>query len=220
MKPAKPARTPGRAVRTRNPDDTKADIIQAALEEFCEHGFRAAKLENIAKRTHTRKRMIYYYFETKDELYRQVLFEYYMRQREGQSKAQLDLDDKDPITAMVSFVHFMFDYHLAHAEDVRLVMAENMYRGRHISTMRAVNRVMSSILEPVKEIIKRGVEQKVMRPDVAPFDVYMTIVSLCYYNVSNRYTVAAIWGYDLSTPIVQRERRKSITEAVLRYVAA
>ena len=59
--------------RTNDPDRTKADIIAVATEEFAALGLSGARVDAIAERTRTSKRMIYYYFGGKEGLYLAVL---------------------------------------------------------------------------------------------------------------------------------------------------
>ncbi len=63
------------AVRTQNPEGTQRDIIEVATEEFAEHGLAGARIDEIAAKTKSSKRMIYYYFGDKDGLYLKVLEE-------------------------------------------------------------------------------------------------------------------------------------------------
>lgn len=69
--PAKPKTTKPRQVR--DAEATKAQILDAAEEEFARHGLNGARTEAIATRSGVTKAMIYYYFESKEGLYREVL---------------------------------------------------------------------------------------------------------------------------------------------------
>ena len=53
-----------------------------------------------------------------------------------------------------------------------------------------------------------------------PMDVYMSIAAMSYFNVSNRHTFSTIFGIDMTSKDFIEARRKSITDAVLRFVAA
>jgi AcrR family transcriptional regulator len=48
--------------------DTRARILDAALEVFSEHGFEGSSLQEIADRLDLTKAALYYYFRSKDEL--------------------------------------------------------------------------------------------------------------------------------------------------------
>ncbi len=48
--------------------DTRARILDAALDVFSEHGFEGSSLQEIADRLDLTKAALYYYFRSKDEL--------------------------------------------------------------------------------------------------------------------------------------------------------
>ena len=58
---------------TRDADRTQREILDVATQEFAERGFAGGRVDEIAARTRTTKRMIYYYFESKQGLYAAVL---------------------------------------------------------------------------------------------------------------------------------------------------
>lgn len=50
-----------------------AEILQAAIEEFAEHGFAGAKIEAIAARAGVAKGTVYLYYATKEELFEAIV---------------------------------------------------------------------------------------------------------------------------------------------------
>jgi TetR/AcrR family transcriptional regulator len=58
---------------TRNSEVTKNQILDAAEAEFAVTGLSGARTEAIAAQTGVTKAMIYYYFQSKEELYQAVL---------------------------------------------------------------------------------------------------------------------------------------------------
>ena len=63
--------------RKYDPEQTKRNIIDIATEEFAAMGLSGARVDAIAERTNTTKRMFYYYFGSKEGLYEAVLEEAY-----------------------------------------------------------------------------------------------------------------------------------------------
>ncbi|MCT7004683.1 TetR/AcrR family transcriptional regulator, partial [Salmonella enterica subsp. enterica serovar Carrau] len=57
------------SIRERN----KEKILRAASEEFADKGFAATKTSDIAAKAGLPKPNVYYYFKSKDNLYREVL---------------------------------------------------------------------------------------------------------------------------------------------------
>jgi len=201
--------------RVNDPDATKANILEVATQEFAELGFDGARIDAIADRTKTSKRMIYYYFQNKKGLYQAVLLEYYRRLRSAE--AQLDLEHLPPLEAITKLSHFTFDYHLKNADVVRLVMVENIAKGRHIHEM-SLEPLNSVLIKSLKEICERGHEAGVMRK-LDPMQLYMSIASLSFFNVSNRYTFSKIFKIDMVSPKSSDLRKKDVTEMILRYVS-
>jgi AcrR family transcriptional regulator len=189
-----------------------------ATREFSENGYSGGRVDEIAERTQTSKRMIYYYFGSKDGLYRAVLMEYYKKLRG--SEQDLHLDDLPPLKAIERLVHFTVDYHIAHAEDVRLVMVENIHRGRHIHELPSIEPLNSSLVDLIGRTCERGVAEGVIRPGLDPMDIYMSIAALSFFNVSNRYTFSTIFGIEMDSKAFLDKRKASIADTVLRYVAA
>lgn len=206
-----------RASRIKNPERTRANIIDVASAEFAERGLSGARVDRIAERTHTSKRMLYYYFGNKEGLYRAVLLSYYQKLRSAETA--LDLDHQPPIEALKSLVEFTFDYHLKNAAIVRLIMVENIHKGRHVAKLPAATPVNSPILNTVADILKRGEADETIRPGLDAFDVYTTIAALSFFNVSNRYTIRAIFRHDMGDTNEAATRRIAVWETARRYVS-
>jgi TetR/AcrR family transcriptional regulator len=60
-------------VSVRDPEATKERILAAALHEFSAKGISGARVDAIAARAKVNKRMLYYYFGSKDDLFREIL---------------------------------------------------------------------------------------------------------------------------------------------------
>src|SRR6516225_6256132 len=78
----------------RDPEATRRNILEIATEEFADKGFSGARVDDIAARTNTSKRMIYYYFADKEGLFVAVIEQAYGRIR--QIEAALKLDHLEP----------------------------------------------------------------------------------------------------------------------------
>lgn len=212
-KPAAPGRT-----RANDPDATRADIIEVALKEFADKGLSGARIDEIAEQTRTSKRMIYYYFESKEGLYRAVLEECYRRIRSIETK--LDLEHLPPLEALRLLVASTFDYQDAHPDFIRLVMVENINHGEHISQLPNFHALNVGVIDQIKRICERGAAEGVMRKDVDPVDLHMTISALCFFNVSNRYTFSRIFRLNMGSKAALKARRESVVDLVVRSVAA
>lgn len=208
-----PAETPG---RTNDPERTKADILEVAMREFSEKGLAGARIDLIAESMRTSKRMIYYYFGSKEGLYIAVLEEAYRRMRE--IEGQLHLEDLPPEAALRKLVGFTVDYQLAHPEFIRLVMNENMHRGEYLARSGTIQQLNVPAIEGLRSVLDRGQREGVFRTGIDPVDLHMSISALSFFNVANRHTFALIFKRDLDSSDAVAARRESIVEMVAAFV--
>ncbi len=203
--------------RRRAPEATKQGILDAAIAEFSEKGFAGGRVDDIAARTRTTKRMIYYYFGGKEQLYAAVLERMYGGMRDAE--AALRLDALAPLDALQRMVEVTFDHHAAHPEFVRLVSVENIHEAKMVAASPTIRARNAAVIGALQALIARGEKAGVFRKGLDPLDLHILISSFCFYRVSNRHTLLAIYGRDLRAPESVKAQRKMIVEAVLRYVA-
>ena len=215
-----PAATKERAAaavpRTNDPDRTMQNILEVATEEFASKGLSGARIDEIAASTRTSKRMIYYYFGSKEGLYIAVLEEAYRRIRA--IEAELHLEDLPPEDALRKLVGFTCDYQLANPDFIRLVMTENIHRGEFLAQSKTIQQLNVPAINAVHDVYRRGVEAGVFRSHIDPVDLHMSISALCFFNVSNRHTFSLIFKRDLDSPAAIVARRDAIIDMVVRYV--
>ena len=193
-----------------------ADIIEVATQEFSEKGLAGARIDDIAQAMRTSKRMIYYYFGSKEGLYVAVLEEAYRRIR--QIETELHLEDLAPEDALRKLVGFTFDYQLANPDFIRLVMNENIHRGEFLAQSKTIQKLNVPVIHAVSKVYERGVKAGIFRGGIDPVDLHMSISALCFFNVSNRHTFSLIFKRDLESPAAVVARRDSIVEMVVRFV--
>ncbi len=205
-----------RAPRKNDPEQTRRDIIEVATREFAQLGLAGARIDRIAGQTRTSKRMIYYYFGSKEGLYITVLEEAYrnIRQIEG----DLRLDGLSAIEALRELVGYTFDHHVAHAEYVRLIAIENIHEGRHLAKSRTIQDLNVPAIDAVRRVLSLGIREGVFRDDVDPVDLHLSISALCFYNVSNRHTFSIIFKRDMTSPAALRARRAIVIDTILAAV--
>jgi len=217
LQPATPRRRRnlGRPPRTNDPEKTRQDIVAAATGAA--KGLSGARIDEIADRTRTSKRMIYYYFGSKEGLYLKVLEEAYAHIRHTESA--LDLERLSPADGLAQIVRSTFDYHLAHPDFARLVMTENIHEGKYLAKSKMIQRLNVTAIDALRGIYERGVRSGAFREGLDPLDLHMSISALCFFNVSNRFTFSTIFKRDMSSPAVLAARRRITIETILRYVS-
>jgi len=210
---SKPARRPS---GERDPERTRAAILAAATEEFTAHGLDGARVDEIARRSGINKRMIYYYFGDKTGLYLAVLEETYAAIRNAEIR--LHLTDRDPVDAMRELVAFTWNYFIEHPEFLSLLATENLHRSRHLKTSKRIRELHSPLIGIISALLERGVKAKVFRTGVDPVQLYVSIASLGFFYMSNRFTLSTIFGRDLSERDALAERGKHIEDVILGYL--
>lgn len=204
--------------RTNDPERTMANILKVAQHEFAEKGLAGARIDEIADATHTSKRMIYYYFGSKEGLYLKVLEASYEEMRSQES--QLRLDDLDPLMALRRLVEYTFDHHWNSQSYIRLVMAENINRGQYLAQSPAIQELNVPAISAIKDLYERGVASGIFRSGLDPLDIHASISALTFFNVSNRHTFGLIFKIDTEDPAWLQKRRSSVVDMVERYLRA
>ncbi len=210
------AKTPPRSPGERDPERTRATILAAATEEFTSHGLDGARVDEIARRSGINKRMIYYYFGDKTGLYLAVLEETYADIRNAEIK--LHLTDRDPVDAMRELVAFTWSYFIEHPEFLSLLSTENLHRARHLKTSKKIRELHSPLVGIITAVLERGVKAGIFRTGVDPVQLYVSIASLGFFYMSNRFTLSTIFGRDLSERDALAERGKHIEDVILGYL--
>ena len=215
---ARPRRrvSPDAPVRPRDAEKTKASILKAAREEFCEQGFNGARVDAIADRAKANKRLLYHYFGNKEALYGAVLLDAYQEIRRGER--ELRISQYDPVEAVDRIIRFTFRHFLANPWFPRLLSVENLQNARFVKRIKNVEEIRSPIVGELHEIVKRGHEEGIFRTDVDPMQLYISIISLCYFYVSNMATLSVVFGKDLSQFALIQDREAQAVQMVIDYL--
>ena len=205
-----------RESRKNDPEKTKDDILNVATEEFSAYGLSGGRVDAIAEKTRTSKRMIYYYFGSKEGLYLAVLEKAYRKIRS--LEADLELAGMPPVEALRTLIASTFDHDERNPEFVRLVSIENIHHASHMKRSAEIGELNVSIITTIGDILARGKKDGVFRREVEPIDLHMLISAFCFFRVSNRYTFGTIFHRDLSAPDLYSRHRQMISDAVIAYV--
>jgi AcrR family transcriptional regulator len=202
----------------RKPDaeKTRQNILAVARQEFAEHGLSGARVDAIAARISTTKRMIYYYFGSKEGLYLAVLEQVYGGIR-GLEQT-LDLDRLSPVEALRQMIDFTFDYHEQNPDFVRLVSVENIHHGAHLKQSATLQNLNSTVIASLTTILERGRAAGLFHAEIDAVDLHMIISAPCYYRVSNRYTFGTLFGRDMNGPDVRARHKRMIADSIVGYL--
>lgn len=210
--PAAPDATP----RQRDAERTRKEILAAAMLEFAAYGLGGARVERIAERASLAKRLIFYYFGTKENLFRATLHESYQSIRDAEKA--LHLDALAPADAIRRLIEFTWNYYLAHPEFLTLLNSENLHQARHIANSTDLPDVNVPLIKTLGEVLERGRRDGVFRGGVDPLQLYISIAGLAYFYLSNNATLSVIFGRDLKAPKALNERISHMNDVVLGYL--
>jgi AcrR family transcriptional regulator len=202
--------------KPKAPAANRAGIVAAALDEFAARGFKGASMDAIAARTHTTRALINYYFGSKEKLYIAVLEQVYGEIREAEGK--LDLDHLAPAEAVRRIVEFTYTYYVEHEGFVRLVVAENQARGRHLRKSKMMRTLNRPIIERLARVIERGRAEGRFRRDADAVEMHKAIAALGMFNVTNQYTFGAIFQREMGRKGDLARRRELVADLILSYL--
>jgi AcrR family transcriptional regulator len=191
-------------------------ILEAATEEFASHGFGGARVERISRRARTVDRMLYYYFGSKEKLFRTVLEGAY--EQLGKAEEQLRLAATPPLEGMQQLIRFTWEYYYTHPEFIRLLNSENQHRGQHLKKSTRVSQLSFPLLSILSDLLERGVQSGVFRKGIDPVQIYVTIAALGYFYLSNRYTLTRFLSRELMEEQQRTEWLQHMTQVVMDHV--
>lgn len=200
----------------RDPEGVQKNILRVASEVFAENGLSGARVDEIAAKTKTSKRMVYYYFQDKDGLYQKCLEAAYAKVREGEEA--LDLAGLPPDQALEKLVGFTFDHHRKNPQFIRMVMIENIHQASYLQKSDVIRGMNMSAIDKLADIIHRGQDAGAFRQNLDPIELHWQISALSFFNVSNRPTFSALFGGKLFSDAGQDSMRDHMVEMVLRFV--
>ncbi len=202
--------------RLRDAERTKADLLAVATQVFAEQGLSGARVDEIAERTRTTKRMIYYYFGGKEELYLAVLEAAYRGIREAEQT--IHAGDLAPVEAVRRIAELTFDHHHAHPDFIRLVSIENIHRGEHLHQVASLRDLSTPAASLLDDVLARGRAEGVFRTDVDAIDVHMLISSYCVFQVANNSTFGYLFGRDMTLPKIRKRHRAILGDVVVAWL--
>lgn len=204
--------------RLRDPQRTRAEVLAVATEVFADSGYSGARIDEIARRTRTTKRMIYYYFGGKEQLYLAVLENAYRGIREAEQTLQVDA--LNPPEALYRLAELTYDHHLENADFIRLVSIENIHRGKFISKIESLHDLSQPAVTVLDDIIAQGKREGAFREEVNALDLHLLISSYCVFQVANRYTFSFLFDSSFSSAERRRQMRSFIGEVVVSWALA
>jgi AcrR family transcriptional regulator len=204
------------SARQRDPERTRREILDVAVREFARHGYSGARVDEIAARTRTTKRMIYYYFGGKEQLYIAALEHAYSEVRNAERR--LDVEHLDPLAAIRRIAELTLDHHESHPDFISLVANENINGAEFIARSRELTELNMPAVSILARILERGYASGVFLRRIDAIDMHLMISAFCFFRVSNRHTFGALFGRDLLDPARHEHYRQLLGDLVVSYL--
>ncbi len=204
------------AGKRRDPDATRARILKAATAEFARHGLAGARGDTIARLAKSSERMLYYYYGSKEGLYRAVLESAYLSL--ARAERELFVDHLPPREALDEFCRFVWRYYLEHPEFIGLLNSENLHQARHLQQSPQLGELVAPVVALLSSLVARGVAGGQFRADIDPVELYIAIAAQGYFYLSNQYTLSAVLGRDLREPRHLEHHWQASAQIVRRFV--
>jgi TetR/AcrR family transcriptional regulator len=219
LKPGKAP--PARASKTnlepvRDAERTKQAILDAAKVEFAEKGLAGARVDTIAEQSGANKRMLYYYFGSKEDLYVAVLEDVYGAMRLTES--QLDLTHLEPMAALQKLIEFKFDYYLKHPIVIRILAGENLHEARFLKRSKQLRDMHVSLVASLETVLAAGRKIGIMKAGIDAVQLYISIAGLSYFYFANAATLSTAFDRVLMSAPELKRRRSHAVEVILGYV--
>jgi len=211
--PGSDANSDGRLPR-RNPAPARDRIMKTATAEFARHGFAGARIARIVARSGSNPRMVYHYFGSKSGLYIAVL-ENALGDLRGK-ELLLDVEHLDPLEGLLQLFDFMNSHFEAHQDLVRLLVTENLLKGRYMRKSARIREMSFPVLEMIARFLSRGIADGRLAEGLDPLRLYVMMVALTQFHLSNVHTLSIIFARDLS----QGEWRQARAADARRMLAA
>lgn len=204
-------------VRKRDAVATRAKILEAAVDEFAARGLQDARIEDVAERAGANRRMVYYYFGSKEGLYLAALESVYAGLMEEERK--IDVENMHPIQAIVEMVRLKVDHYTENPNFIAFLNMENLYKARYLKDSKRLSEFEAPFTEVIGRVLERGQRLGLFREDVDPLELYISICALGYLYFSNQYTFGAIFGRNLITPSGLERRKVVIADMIISYLS-
>ncbi len=202
--------------QVRDPAATRRRILAAAKHEYARYGLDGARVDRIAARAKTNKRMLYHYFGNKDDLYQQTLEDAYATFREAE--AALHIEDDEPVRAIRRLVAFTWYYYLEHPEFLTLVNTENLHKAVYLKKSKRIDELSKTFIERMEGLLQRGAAAGVFRKGVDPIHILITVAAVGYHYLNNKHTGEIVYKRSMMTGAALKDRLAFNMDAVMRIV--
>jgi len=202
----------------RNAAITKANILKAAEEEFSEKGIYGARVEEIAKKSGSNKRMIYEYYGNKEGLYMTVLKNAYNRLSEKEEFILHNVDDCEK--AVENIIRMYYDFLANDEKFVNMIMWENLNRAEYMKKAEGFEMLKNPLLTSLHKILEMGKKEKTFRDDINEEQLAVLLITSSFSYFSNIHTLSYLMKTNLTDKTKMEKRVEMVISMILDFIRA
>src|ERR1700682_1988525 len=196
-----------RSLRQARDLSTARRIVATAEDIFAEQGLAGARMDEIARAAKVNKALLYYYFRSKEELYRFVL-ETLLSQL-STKVGRTGGDTPSPRERLGAIVHNFFDFVLAHPNYPRLIQREIMSRGPNMGW------IVAEYYRPLHGRLVRLIEEGIAAGEFRRVDARnaaVTVTSIMVHYFATAPVLRIVLGHDPLRPREVAKRREAVQD--------
>jgi TetR/AcrR family transcriptional regulator len=198
----------------RQPEQSRAVILQAAIREFAQRGIAGARTDAIAQAARVNKALLYYYFRDKETLYGAAL-DHAFGQMVSCLMTVLDRD-LPPREKVLTYVGAYFDYIASHKFNRDLVQMEMMRSGHGSPHLKRIGKLyFQPLFLRLSQLIREGIAAGEFRT-INPLQFVPSMVALVVFYFISAPVMKTVTGFDPLSGERIAERRA----AVLDFISA
>jgi len=198
--------------------DTKSKIISAAISVFAEKGKHGARMEEIAAQASVNKAMVYYYYTSKEILFKEVLKILLVRISENiiQSMQQVIESTDDQLKIIEAFIHA---HNRAFTENVDYT---KVLLNAIVNTPEDFREILEAIRPNLKyprklmESFEKGISQNKFR-EVDPMQVFISIIGTNLIYFFGKPIAEVIMNLEITNEQAFLQKRENSVVDLLLY---
>jgi AcrR family transcriptional regulator len=201
--------------RERNPDRTRAAILDAAEKLFAAKGFDATSLSEVGTCAGVSRGTPGYFFGSKADLYQAVLERSFTEVREAVrvGRARALASNQAPDAILAGAVSDYFDFLAARPNFIRLIEREALNGGPELDEVSHLSAGQEALAAISAEL---GLDDS---PSGEAAQLLLSIIALCWFHLIHARTVAPAVGVTLENADDLERRRRHIVGLVLNGLA-
>ncbi len=203
------------ASRARDPERSRAAILDAAEELFARKGYEATSLEDVGRNAGLSRGTPRYFFGTKEDLYKAVLERVFADARESVARGRAAASGATAEVVIAEAVGSYVDFLASRPSFVRLAEWEALTGGRFFGETPPHLAFVRDGLAAIGEELSRGT----LRP-ADPAQILIDVVSLCFFPLAHADSLLKALGVDPFSPTFLEARKRHVVDLVVRGLSA